>query len=235
MNCLFGVMVAGAAVGNTISHHTYTGMNWVKGRARGKPMVDLTAKVDLDSYSELGLRKPRVLGDRIKVEVMADTGASISIAGMQFARRLGIREDDLLGTTMMIHSADGSKIDVRGSVFVSLTGSGQATKEQVYICRGTKGCLLSLDACIALRVVPGSFPQPGAVGGARPGADIGATSQGGELRDHPERRKTNSSETEEKGIEDGEEDKPEAMKDAKPVCGDGQSQAERQKINSPEE
>ena len=135
VDLLFGIMVAGAAVvGNAIEHHVFTGQRWVKGKARGKPMLNLTTKVDLSSYDEIGIRRPRVIGDKVRSEFMADTGASISIAGMQYARRLGIREDDLLQTTMMIHSADGSRIDVRGSVFVTVEGSGQSTKEQVYIC-----------------------------------------------------------------------------------------------------
>ena len=93
---------------------------------------------------------------------MADTGASVSIAGMKYARELGIREDDLLKSNLAVSSADGSKIGVFGSVLVELENAEYKTKEQVYICpcRGTRGCLLSLEACIALGLVSESFLEP---------------------------------------------------------------------------
>ena len=90
---------------------------------------------------------------------MADTGASISVAGLDYARQL--REDNLLPTAMSVSSADGSFITVVGTVLVSIEGAGVATKEQVYICKGTRRCLLSLEACIALGIVPDTFPAPG--------------------------------------------------------------------------
>ena len=94
------------------------------------------------------------MGDQVRSKFMADTGASVSIAGMMYARELGVREDDLLKSNLAVSSADGSKIGVLGSILVELESSGSRTKEQIYICRGTKGCLLSLEACILLGLVP---------------------------------------------------------------------------------
>ena len=93
-------------------------------KARAKPMVDLVTSVDMSSYSELGVRTPRVMSDKVKTRFMTDTGASISIAGMQYARSLGVREDDLLKSNIEVQSADGSRIDVMGSVLVNIWGVG---------------------------------------------------------------------------------------------------------------
>ena len=37
-------------------------------------------------------------------------------------------------------------------------------KQIVYICKGTNGALLSLEACVALWIVPKNFPSPGSAG-----------------------------------------------------------------------
>ena len=148
VNTLFGAIVAGASVLGTgdmrLGHNVFNGNTWVSKSARGKPMITLRSRIDLSSYDDLGVRRPRVLGDQVKSGFMADTGASVSIAGMNYARELGIREDDLLKSNLAVSSADGSKIGVLGSVLVELENSEYKTKEQVYICRGTRGCLLSL-------------------------------------------------------------------------------------------
>ena len=72
--------------------------------------------MSLGSYDEFSFRRPRVLGGGVSQHFMCDTGASISIAGIQFARKLGIREDDLLEVNMAVSSADNSPITVMGAV-----------------------------------------------------------------------------------------------------------------------
>ena len=95
-----------------------------------------------------------MLGDVVKKKFMADTGASITIAGMSFVRELGLREEDLLEPGLVITSADNSGIKVMGVALVRLSTEEASTLELVYICRGTKGCLLSLEACMALGWCP---------------------------------------------------------------------------------
>ena len=176
VNVLFGAIVAGTSVlgsqeglkDTKLGHHIHNGGSWVHKKAKGKPMITLRSRVDLPSYDELGLKRPRVMGDQVRSNFMADTGASVSIAGMSYARELGVREDDLLGSNLAVSSADGSRIGVLGSILVELESLGHCTKEQIYICRGTKGCLLSLEACISLDLVPKSFPEPGAATRSRP-------------------------------------------------------------------
>ena len=101
---LLGVLVTGTAVlgvgvdkpRGRLDHHVHDGSGWKRSAARGKPMITLKAEVSLSSYDDLGLTRPRVLGDKIMKKFMADTGASITIAGMSFIRELGLREEDLL-------------------------------------------------------------------------------------------------------------------------------------------
>ena len=68
------------------------------------------------------------MGDVARTSFMTDMGVSISVAGMQFAQKLGIKEDDLLQSSMQITSADGSPISVLGSVMVDLRGFGEKTQ-----------------------------------------------------------------------------------------------------------
>ena len=121
-----------------LSHHLYCKGAWKQGKTRAKPMIKLNTKVDLEGYDNLRVRRPRVLSTSVRMNYMTDTGASISVAGMGFARQLGIREDDLLQTSMAVTSADGSSITVLGVVVVELQSEGVNTKEFVYICRGKR-------------------------------------------------------------------------------------------------
>ena len=179
---MVGTAILGGQDKQVVKHHVYNGRSWEQRKARPKPNITLTSSVSLDSYDSIGVRRPRVLGDRVKTEFMTDTGASVSVAGMQYARRLGIREDDLLTSDISVVSADGSPISVKGSVLVEISGAGRVTREQVYICGGTNGCLLSLEACIALEIVPPTFPTPGSAV-RRQEPSISATLSAEELRE----------------------------------------------------
>ena len=138
-------------------------------------MLKLMTSVSLESYDSLKLRRPRVLGGEVSQLFMCDTGASISIAGMQFAGKLGIREDDLLKVDMTVSSADNSPITVMGAVLVDIMVGTSRTREMIYICRGTAGCLLSLNGCINLGIIPGSFPTPGCHAGHTDQREVGST------------------------------------------------------------
>ncbi|MCP3680923.1 MAG: hypothetical protein GY782_11975, partial [Gammaproteobacteria bacterium] len=157
-----------------MSHHVYTDKGWKVSRTRERPMITVKTSVSMSSYESLGLTRPRVLGTVVRQAFLCDTGASISIAGVQFARKLGIREEDLLRVNMMITSADDSPIKVVGAVLVDIWAGGEATKEMVYICEGTKGCLLSLDACVNLGIIPKTFPEPGLGGDVNDRGEVGA-------------------------------------------------------------
>ena len=109
------------------------------------------------------VRRSRVLSTSGRVNYMTDMGASVSVAGMGFARQLGVREDDLLQTSLAMTGADNSSIKVLGAVVVELQSEGVSTKEFVYICKGTKGCLLSVDTCVNLGIVPEVFPMTGSI------------------------------------------------------------------------
>lgn len=65
----------------------------------------------------------------------------------------------MLESDLVITSADNSRIQVEGVVLVELVNRGKSALEMVYVCRGSKGCLLSLKAFIALGVVPEKFPE----------------------------------------------------------------------------
>ena len=60
------------------------------------------------------------MNSSVKMNFITDTGASISLAGMGFARLLGVREDDLLQTSMSLTGADNTSIKVLGVVVVEL-------------------------------------------------------------------------------------------------------------------
>jgi hypothetical protein len=153
-----------AAISDTgLKHHIHDGSTWHRRQARGKPTLKLVTRVCHEAYDNLSLRHSRTLGIGVWQQYLADTGASVCIAGVGYARALGIREDNLIPADMTIVSAEDSKIAVFGSALVTLTcnKSGMSIQQVTYICKGTSKALLSLEACVALGLVPRNFPLPG--------------------------------------------------------------------------
>ena len=52
-------------------------------------------------------------------------------------------------------------------MLVDLQSEGVSTKEFIFVCRGAKGCLLSLDACVNLGIVPVTYPTIGSIPSVR--------------------------------------------------------------------
>ena len=156
------VQVKGGSI--VLGHHVHSkSRGWVRQAARNKPMVELYSRLDMGAYKELGLKPP---SKQIKVssgQHLADTGASICLGGKSYLRSLGLSIEDLTPCDMTVCGANNSSIKVLGALLIEFSrGPGYnepRTKQIVYICEGVVGALLSLEACMDLKLVNESFPQ----------------------------------------------------------------------------
>ena len=79
---------------------------------------------------------------------------------------LGINQESILPLQSKIEGASAEPIALLGGIIVEVTGrtsSGQSisTLQLLYISKAVKRVYMSLDACIALQVVPAQFPLVG--------------------------------------------------------------------------
>ena len=78
---------------------------------------------------------------------LADTRASVSMAGVKFMRSIGVSEADLIRCAMRLFGADNSDIMLIGVIPVIITDTvtGRQTRQLVYICHKASSLLLSLE------------------------------------------------------------------------------------------
>ena len=105
-----------------LSHHIFNKQHgWVKQGAGDKPMVTVHAKVDIPAYLTLRIRVPNVTVTPATGSCLADTGASICLAGKQFMRSLGMSESYLTPCDMSVSGANSASIKVIGAMLVEFS------------------------------------------------------------------------------------------------------------------
>ena len=94
-------------------------------------------------------------------EAIPDPGAEVSVAGLDVLHALGLKEEDLPGSTFDIVMADKSAplLSV-GQLDVIVRYAGKETKATVVICPGMSGLLLSWLDCIGIDILHRDYPRP---------------------------------------------------------------------------
>ena len=135
--------------GRPLSHHIYRqGCGWLRQAAKSKPMVIIRSEVDMESYTALQVMSPTCGGTTAMTErFLADTGASVCLAGVEYMGALGVRQEDLVRCDMSVRGAGSKRITVLGAVLVRISqaDSSKYSKQIIYICEGVTSPLLSLE------------------------------------------------------------------------------------------
>ena len=184
LNLLIGCTISTTKIrDNTklFAHHVHdkeTG-RWVMSRPRDKPYVKLMVEFDKEAASELQMKIPSQGTRQSSWSGMCDTGASVTMCGKYFLRKLGIGENQATQCLMSLTNADESPINVVGAIPVIITDikTNIFTKQILYIAGNSNGLLLSQEACIDLQYINKDFPSKepeqicSAKAGKKPGCD----------------------------------------------------------------
>ena len=133
-----------------LSHHVYDKKHgWLKQGSKQKPLLSVEAKVDIPAYLTLRIRVPNTPVRSANGHCLADTGASVCLAGVSFMKSLGLSQSHLTPCDMSVTGANASSINVLGAILVEFRNrlNDNISKQVVYICEGVSGALLSLEAC----------------------------------------------------------------------------------------
>ena len=98
--------------------------------------------------------------------VMADTGCQSCLAGTALITKLGLDRQHLLPVNMKMTAANRGAIDIIGALALRISGTSPSkttlkTHQMVYFTSSTDRMFLSKQACIALGMIPPSFPTIG--------------------------------------------------------------------------
>ena len=156
------VFVAQAGSMASLEHHVFVkNVGWVLQGAKKRPMAVVEAEVDISAYLTLRVPVPNIQVRPASGPCLADTGASICLAGTGFMRSLGLDEKNLAKCSMFVTGANNARIKVLGAMLIEFRSrsSKNTSKQVVYVCDGVVGALLSLEACIDLGLVHEKFPH----------------------------------------------------------------------------
>lgn len=95
-----------------------------------------------------------------KVSVTPDTGAEISVAGLDILNQLDWHINNLLPVDVQLVTASNQSLDPVGQMSVTLHYGDQSVVVELIICSDVSGVLLSWFACKDLGILHSSYPDP---------------------------------------------------------------------------
>ena len=94
------------------------------------------------------------------IEVFADSGADICLAGPKHLTELSISSDDLAPCRKTIRAVGGSLLTCKGWFQCEFDVCGNTTRQPIYICDKIDRIYFSRKACIDATILPRTFPFP---------------------------------------------------------------------------
>ena len=143
-------------------HHVHDSESgWVRRDPKEKPYSSLRIEFDNTSARSLNMRTTSRQTREFVWTGMCDTGASVTMAGRNTIRKLGLDESHVTPCSLNLNNADMSPIKILGVIPVNITDvkSNSQTKQILYITDGANGLLLSQEACIDLGFIDKEFPK----------------------------------------------------------------------------
>ena len=94
------------------------------------------------------------------IHVLPDTGANINLMGPKQIKILGIKEHQMNNSKSILKVAGGTNMKTTKQVCATIKLQDKHTKTTVYFSDSVQRFFLSRQCCIALGIVPETFPHP---------------------------------------------------------------------------
>jgi len=160
-----GTKTAGSHNISMLSYNKKLG-NWVSKEKEEKENLPVSLEVCHSSLVTLSkkYKKQEIKSNynTHKATSLADTGATVTCGGLDILKGLGMKQEALLPTKVVLRAANGQKLTTLGTVPVKLSISsyGESTRTLVYIAKELSRLLICKDDLISLGSIPASFPFP---------------------------------------------------------------------------
>ena len=160
-----------SALAITLDHHIYNEFCdvWEKRASDSQPLIDVFIQAIPSDTQALGfstsLISPTSL---VPYPAMADTGCQSCLADVSLLSKLGLQQRHLIPVTMRMTAANSQGIRILGALALRISGtcpSGETlqTRQIVYFTDSSDRLFLSKQACIALGMIPSTFPTIGEI------------------------------------------------------------------------
>ena len=96
----------------------------------------------------------------VSTSIFPDSGASICLGGPDHLEILNVPQKDLIPCKKGISAVGGSRLHCLGWLPVEFTVQGHKTTQPLFICENVDRIYFSKEACLAVTILPPSFPNP---------------------------------------------------------------------------
>ena len=139
---------------------------WVARPPAPHPMVPTTVSLCASGYMELQLPTPRVTSKSVDMQGMTDSGAQMTVAGLNLVHSLGITRRELIPLATKVNAANNSGLGLLGGILITIagkdkTGSMRKSNQLCYISDVVSTLYLSEQACEDLGIIEEDFPNIG--------------------------------------------------------------------------
>ncbi len=153
----------------TLEHHIYNQFcdAWERRNSDPQPFIDVTIKALPQDALDIGLPSPtHTCATSSSYPAMADTGCQSCLGGTTLLVKLGLSKGNLIPVKMKMTAANNNGIKICGALVLRISGTSPSgaifeTRQIVYITDTSDRLFLSKEACIALGLIPKSFPTIG--------------------------------------------------------------------------
>ncbi|GFN97949.1 hypothetical protein PoB_002445500 [Plakobranchus ocellatus] len=153
----------------SLDHHVYNEFckAWERRASDPQPFVNVTICAMPSDIQSLGFHTPISSPTRpVTFPAMEDTGCQSCLAGLGLLTKMGLNRRHLLPVKMKMTAANHGAINIVGALALRISGTSHTnkkmnTRQMVYFTTATDRMFLSKQACIALGMIPPSFPTIG--------------------------------------------------------------------------
>ena len=94
------------------------------------------------------------------MNLLPDSGATICLGGTDHLDQLGLSRESLIPCNKQVRVVGGTVLKCLGYIPAAFTIGKHSTRQRLYICEGVSRIFLSRRACIDVKILPPTFPQP---------------------------------------------------------------------------
>ena len=101
-----------------VDHVIFSDGTWTKSKPEEHPSLEAKVTLIPEAYTSLNLPSPRVKDRTLPAACLPDTGAQITIAGLNIVRALGTGVNELSNVALSVSAANNTKMKILGGVFL---------------------------------------------------------------------------------------------------------------------
>ena len=132
---------------------------WFNAKLEESGQVPLHLQVAQSGYTQYNMEPPPNHRSTRTLE-LADTGAQMCVCDVKLAQQVGINKCHFINPMMKITVADNSGLQIAGAAFLTITGpGGHSTNQLVYFAYDVNTFYLSKAACRNLHIINSTFPH----------------------------------------------------------------------------